>query len=180
MLAGVQTGDGSPHDKFNICRIAHVRKNRKDDIFIQRRLVQSFTYYIFEWGQGTCTCTLTNHTRRWTYSALRHFFWRGQDISYSFCPHCMWLILNGIHRILALISTIIVPAVPHQAASALHSRCQRWWPSWTGGSRTWWGPAGWGSTWPPSPASYTPTTEDSYCSNRVMRKIINGKREVPA
>ena len=38
---------------------------------MQRRLVQSFTY-ILKWGQGTCT--LTKHTRRWTYSALRHFF----------------------------------------------------------------------------------------------------------
>ena len=45
--------------------------NRKNDIFMQRRLVQSFTY-MREWGQQTCT--LTKHTRRWTYSALRHFY----------------------------------------------------------------------------------------------------------
>merc|ERR1712115_317943 len=37
---------------------------------MQRRLLQSFTY-ILEWGRGTCT--LTKHTRRWTYPALRHF-----------------------------------------------------------------------------------------------------------
>ena len=37
---------------------------------MKRRLVQSFTY-ILEWGRGTCT--LTKHTRRWTYSALRYF-----------------------------------------------------------------------------------------------------------
>ena len=70
MLSGVQTGNGTPHDKYNIPGIAHLRKNRKDEIFMQRRLLQSFTY-ILERGQGTCT--LTKHTRRWTYSALRHF-----------------------------------------------------------------------------------------------------------
>ena len=71
MLSGVQTGNGTPHGKYNIHGIAHARTNRKDDIFMQRRLVQNFTY-IMEWGQGTCT--LTKRTRRWTYSALRHFF----------------------------------------------------------------------------------------------------------
>ena len=36
MLSGVQTGNGTPHDKYNIRSIAHVRTNRKDDIFMQR------------------------------------------------------------------------------------------------------------------------------------------------
>ena len=49
MLSGVQTGNGIPHDKYNIYGIAQVRTNRKDNIFMQRRLVQSFTY-ILEWG----------------------------------------------------------------------------------------------------------------------------------
>ena len=71
IIPGVQTGNGIPHDKYNMCGIAHVSTNRKDDIFMQRRLVQSFTY-ILELGQGTCT--LTKHTWRWTYSAFRHFF----------------------------------------------------------------------------------------------------------
>ena len=44
------------------------KTNIKDDIFMQRQLVQNFTY-IMEWGQGTYT--LTKHTRRWTYSTLR-------------------------------------------------------------------------------------------------------------
>ena len=70
MLSGVQTGIGTPHGKFDIRGIAHVRTNRKDNIFMQRRLVQNFTY-IMEWGQRTCT--LTKRTWRWTYSALRHF-----------------------------------------------------------------------------------------------------------
>ena len=70
MLSGVQTGNGTPHGKYNIRGIPHARTKRKDDIFMQRRLVQNFTY-IMEWGQGTCT--LTKRTRRWTYSALRHF-----------------------------------------------------------------------------------------------------------
>ena len=71
MLSGVQTGNGTPHDKYNMRGIAHVRTNRKDDIFMQRRLVQNFTF-ILEWRQGTCS--LTKHTWRWTYSALRYFF----------------------------------------------------------------------------------------------------------
>ena len=65
MLSGVQTGNGTPHDKYNIRGIAHARTNRKDDIFMQRRLVQNFTI-ILEWGQGTCS--LTKHTQCWTYS----------------------------------------------------------------------------------------------------------------
>ena len=72
MLSGVQTRNGSPHGKYNIRGIPHARTKRKDDIFMQRRLVQNFTY-IMEWGQGTCT--LTKRTRRWTYSALRHFLY---------------------------------------------------------------------------------------------------------
>ena len=68
MLSGVQNGNETPHDKYNISGIAHVRTNRKDNIFMQGRLVQNFTY-ILEWGQGTCTLT-----KRWTYSALWHFW----------------------------------------------------------------------------------------------------------
>ena len=39
IIPGVQTGNGIPHDKYNIRGIAHVRTNRKDDIFMQRRLL---------------------------------------------------------------------------------------------------------------------------------------------
>ena len=38
MLSGVQTGNEIPHDRYNIRGIAHVRTNRKDNIFRQRRL----------------------------------------------------------------------------------------------------------------------------------------------
>ena len=38
LIPGVQTGNGIPHDKYNIRGIAHARTNRKDDIFMQRRL----------------------------------------------------------------------------------------------------------------------------------------------
>ena len=51
MLSGVQTGNGIPHDKYNIRGIAHVRTNRKDDIFMQRRLGQIFIC-ILEWGKN--------------------------------------------------------------------------------------------------------------------------------
>ena len=69
MLSGVQIGNGTPHDKCNIRGIAHARTNRKDDICMQRRLVQNFTF-IFEWGQGSCS--FTKHTQHWAYS--RYFF----------------------------------------------------------------------------------------------------------
>ena len=65
MLSGVQTGNGTPHDKYNIRGIAHACTKRKDDIFMQRRLVQNLTF-ILKWGQGTCS--LIKHTRRWTYA----------------------------------------------------------------------------------------------------------------
>ena len=65
MLSGVQTGNGTPHDKYNIRGIVHAQTNRKDDICMRRRLVQNFTF-ILEWGQGTCS--LTKHTGRWAYS----------------------------------------------------------------------------------------------------------------
>ena len=51
MLSGVQTGNGIPHDRYNICGIAHVRTNRKEDIFMQRRPGQIFTC-ILEWAKG--------------------------------------------------------------------------------------------------------------------------------
>ena len=38
MLSGVQTGNGIPHDKYNIRGNACARRNRKDDIFMQRQL----------------------------------------------------------------------------------------------------------------------------------------------
>ena len=51
MLSGVQTGNGIPHDRYNIHGIAHVRTNRKDDIFMQRQLGQ-IIICILEWGKG--------------------------------------------------------------------------------------------------------------------------------
>ena len=38
IIPGVQTGNGIPHDKYNIRGIVHAPTNRKDDIFWQRRL----------------------------------------------------------------------------------------------------------------------------------------------
>ena len=51
ILPGVQTGNGIPHDRYDIRGIAHVHTNRKDDIFMQKRLVQNFTS-ILEWSKG--------------------------------------------------------------------------------------------------------------------------------
>ena len=47
MLSGVQTGNGTPHDKYNKRGIAHARTNRKNDICMQRRLVQNFILDLF-------------------------------------------------------------------------------------------------------------------------------------
>ena len=38
MIPGILTGNGILHDKYDIRGIAHVRTNKKDDIFMQRRL----------------------------------------------------------------------------------------------------------------------------------------------
>ena len=46
MLSGVQTGNGIPHNKYDIRGTAHARTNRKDDIVIQRGLLESFTYIL--------------------------------------------------------------------------------------------------------------------------------------
>ena len=45
MLSGFQTRNGTSHDKYNIRGIAHARTNRKDDIFMQRRLVKTLHLY---------------------------------------------------------------------------------------------------------------------------------------
>ena len=81
MLTGLQTENRIPHDEYNIRVITHLHLYRKDNIFVQTGLVQSFTC-IREWKQGTkspkffckrcnnlTTHTLTKHTR-----ALRNFF----------------------------------------------------------------------------------------------------------
>ena len=91
MLSGVQTGNGTPHDKYNIRGNAHARTKRKDDIFKQRRLVQNFTF-LLEWGQGTFSCTSTRGTGHIpgifslhaAYSALRHFYFMFYKIVFFF------------------------------------------------------------------------------------------------
>ena len=67
MLSVVQTGIGTPHDKYNIHGIAHARTNRKDDIFMQRRLVQNFTF-ILEWCQETFPACCLVHFAAFLYS----------------------------------------------------------------------------------------------------------------
>ena len=52
MLPGVQSGNEIPHDRCNICGIAHAHTNRKDDIFMERQRGQIITC-ILERGQGT-------------------------------------------------------------------------------------------------------------------------------
>ena len=68
----------------------HMQAYRKDNIFMQRQQVQSFKC-IRECGKGhkvlckrcnhLTTHTLTKHTERWTYSALRYFFYKELQIS---------------------------------------------------------------------------------------------------
>ena len=73
MLSGVQTGNEIPYDEYYIYDTAHVRTYRKDYIFIQRRLAQSFTY-ILEWGQGTCTLYIDEARTALEYSNLQYLF----------------------------------------------------------------------------------------------------------
>ena len=55
MLSGVETGNRIPHDEWNLRGIAHIY--RKDDIFMQRRLMQIFTLKDFRNAE--------DRTRRW-------------------------------------------------------------------------------------------------------------------
>ena len=47
MLSGVQTRNGIQLDEYGIHGILHVHAYRQDDIFMQRQLLQSFTYIFF-------------------------------------------------------------------------------------------------------------------------------------
>ena len=38
IILGVQTGNGIPHDEYDVRGIAHARTDRKDNIFMQRQL----------------------------------------------------------------------------------------------------------------------------------------------
>ena len=87
------TGNGTPHDKYNIRGNAHARTNRKDDFFMQRRLVQNFTF-ILEWGQGTCS--LTKQTRRWAYS-LYCFLHAAYSALRQFLP-LSWILCRASFR----------------------------------------------------------------------------------
>ena len=53
MLSGVQSGNGIPHDDYNVRGIAHAHSYKKNDIFMQRRLGQ-ISACILKWGQMTC------------------------------------------------------------------------------------------------------------------------------
>ena len=48
MLSSVQNGNRIPHAEYNIRAIAHAHANRKDDIFMQQQLMQSFSNKL-EW-----------------------------------------------------------------------------------------------------------------------------------
>ena len=92
MLSGVQTGNGTPHDKYNTHGIAHGRTNWKEDIFVQRQLVQNFTFTL-EWGKGLVHW-LSRHGAghipgifflHAAYSALRHFCFMSKIMFSCFC-----------------------------------------------------------------------------------------------
>ena len=52
MLSGFHTGNGIPHYTYNICGIAHVCTNRKDDIFHAKTTRVNLYICILEWGKG--------------------------------------------------------------------------------------------------------------------------------
>ena len=76
MLSGVQTGNGTPHDKYNIRGNAQARTNRKDDIFMQRRLgVKGLVY----WRSTQCAGHIPSFFSLYAaHSVLRHFFLMAQ------------------------------------------------------------------------------------------------------
>ena len=51
MLSGAKPGNGILHDEYNVRGVAHVHTYRKDNIFMQRLLLQSVEY-ICRAGQG--------------------------------------------------------------------------------------------------------------------------------
>ena len=71
MLSGFKTGNGIPHDRYNIRGIAHVRTKRKDDIFMQRRLGQ-ICICILEWGKIQTVTGPSLHNL----SCACYHFWR--------------------------------------------------------------------------------------------------------
>ena len=60
MLSGVQIGNGIPRDRYNIRGIDYGRTNRKDDIFMQRRLGQILHEY---WSGGKGLVKSQDRTR---------------------------------------------------------------------------------------------------------------------
>ena len=52
MFSGFLAGNGIQHDEYDLRGIVHVHTYRKDNIVMQRRLLQSFTD-IYKLGQGT-------------------------------------------------------------------------------------------------------------------------------
>ena len=60
MLLGEQTGNGVPHDRYDIRSIALVRTIGKDNILMQRRLGQ-ILIRILDWGKGV----VKNQDRTW-------------------------------------------------------------------------------------------------------------------
>ena len=69
VMSGVQTGNGIPHERYDIRLLAYGHANQKDVIFMQRELGQIFTY-IFNWGQGICKRSRPYPARAYTIVVL--------------------------------------------------------------------------------------------------------------
>ena len=80
IIPGVQTENGIPHDKYNIRGIAHVRKNRKDNTFRQRRL------YIDEAHTGSDIFRSHGHNKD-MYRA-RILAWASGRMVHRLWPYC--------------------------------------------------------------------------------------------
>ena len=77
ILLGVQTGNGIPHDRYNIRGIAHAHTNKKDDIFMQRRLYIDEAHTALEISARDFEIPLC-HT-----PLLRSFFYSSLSYGYS-------------------------------------------------------------------------------------------------
>ena len=92
MLSGVQTGNRITHDEYNMCGIAHACAYRKDHIFMQRRLLQSFIS-IMELGQRCnhlTTHTKIKHTRCWNIPLCSIFYLYSVSLGDALTTAAMW------------------------------------------------------------------------------------------
>ena len=62
MIPGLKTGNGIPHNKYNIRGIVHTHTNRKDNIFMQRRLYNDKAHTVLDIFPQRCQDSVLPYT----------------------------------------------------------------------------------------------------------------------